>query len=89
LEQGKDFKGQKTYPLSSRMTRLIHKTDVSSSCGTEDSDFKVFVEATSLISGRDAVEEFLAISLWPLGCHFSFSMEMNESPLSKITMPMP
>jgi hypothetical protein len=71
------------------MTRLIHKTDVSSSCGTEDSDFKVFVEATSLISGRDAVEEFLAISLWPLGCRFGFFVEGNESPLSKITMPMP
>jgi hypothetical protein len=62
-EQGKDLKGQKTYPLSSQMTRLIHKMDVSSSCGPEDGDFIAFVEATSLIGGRNAVQEFLASSL--------------------------
>jgi hypothetical protein len=46
-EQGKDFKGQKTYPLSSQMTHLIHETDVSSSCGPEDGDFKAFVASWS------------------------------------------
>jgi hypothetical protein len=89
LKQGKDFKGQKTYPLSSQMIHLVHETDVSSSCGPEDGDFKAFVEATSLVGGRDEVEEFLASGLWPLGHHFSFSVETKESPLSKITMPMP
>jgi hypothetical protein len=27
--------------------------------------------------------------LWPLGHHFSFLVEMKESPLSKITVSMP
>jgi hypothetical protein len=56
------------------MTRLIHETDVSSSCGPEDGDFKAFVAATSLIGDRDAAEEFLASGLWPLGRQFSFSV---------------
>jgi hypothetical protein len=71
------------------MTRLIHEKDVSSSCGPEDGDFKAFVEAISLINGHDEVEEFLASSSWPLGRHFLFSVEMKESPLSKITITMP
>jgi hypothetical protein len=71
------------------MTRLIHETDVSSSCGPEDADFKAFVAVTSLIDGRDAVEEFLASGLCLLGRRFGFLVETKESPLSKITMPMP
>jgi hypothetical protein len=71
------------------MTRLIHEMDVSSSCGPEDGDFKAFVQATSLIGVRDAVEEFLTSSLWPLGRRFSFSVKTKDSPLSKITVPMP
>jgi hypothetical protein len=63
LEQGKDFKGPMTYSLSSQMTRLAHEMDVPSSYDPEDADFKAFVEATSLIGGRDAVEEFLASGL--------------------------
>jgi hypothetical protein len=62
-EQGKDFKGQKTYPLSSQMAPLIHEMDVSSSCGPKDGDFKAFIEATSLITSRDVVEEFLGSGL--------------------------
>jgi hypothetical protein len=88
-EQGNDFQGQKTYPLSSQITRLIHEMDVSSSCSPEDADFTAFVEATSLIGGSDVVEKFLASGLWPLGRHFVFSVEMKESPLSKVIMPVP
>jgi hypothetical protein len=62
---------------------------VSSSYGPEDGDFKAFVEATALIGGRDAMEEFLASGLWPLGHRLGFSAETKESPLSKITMSMP
>jgi hypothetical protein len=88
-EQGKDFKGSRTYPLSSQMTHLAHETDVPLSCGPEDVDFKAFLEATSLIGGRDAVEEFLASGLQPLGQRFGFFVETKESPLSKVSLPMP
>jgi hypothetical protein len=71
------------------MTPLVHEMDASSSCGPEDVDFVDFVEATSLIGGRDAMEEFLASSLWPLGQQFDFEVEMKESPLSKVIVPMP
>jgi hypothetical protein len=54
------------------MTHLIHEMDVSSCCGPEDDDFTAFIEVTSLIGGRDAVEEFLASGLWPLGHVFVF-----------------
>jgi hypothetical protein len=88
-ERGKDFKGPKTYPLSSQMTRLTHEMDVSSSCDLESVDFIAFMEATTLIGGRDVVEEFLARGLQPLGHRFGFLVETKESPLSKITMLMP
>jgi hypothetical protein len=78
-------KAKKTYLLSSQMTRLIHEMDISSSCGPEDADFTAFVEATSLISDWDVVEEFLAGGLWPLG----FSVETKESPLSMVIVLVP
>jgi hypothetical protein len=49
------------------MMELNYLTKVPSSCDLEDNDFAAFVEATSLIGGRDAVEEFLAGGLWTLG----------------------
>jgi hypothetical protein len=55
----------------------------------EDDDFAAFIEANSLIEGRDAVEEFLACGLWPLGEQFGFRVEAKESPLSKVMVPMP
>jgi hypothetical protein len=71
------------------MTPFVYEMDVPSSCGLEDADFMAFIEVTSLISGRDAVEEFLASGLWPLGQQFGFGVETKESPLSKVTTPMP
>jgi hypothetical protein len=89
LVEGKDFKGPRTYPLSSQTIRLTYEMDASSSCDFEDADFKAFVDATSLIGGLDAVEEFLARDLSPLGRRFGFLVETKESPLSKIILPMP
>jgi hypothetical protein len=48
-----------------------------------------FVEATSIIGGHNAVEEFLAYDLWPLSEKFSFGVETKESPLSKVMVLMP
>jgi hypothetical protein len=71
------------------MTPLVHEMDVSSSCGPEDADFMAFIEVTSRTSGRDAVEEFLASGLWPLGQQFGFEVETEESLLSKVIVAMP
>jgi hypothetical protein len=71
------------------MTELNYLTEVPSSCGPEDADVVAFVKVTSLIRGRDAVEEFLACGLWHLGEQFGFRVEMKESTLSKMMVMMP
>jgi hypothetical protein len=71
------------------MTKLNYLMEVPSSCGPEDANFVAFVEVTSLIGGRDVVEEFLACGLWPFGEQFSFWVGMKESPLSKVMVSMP
>jgi hypothetical protein len=70
------------------MTKMNHLMVVPSSCGPEDANVAAFVEVTSLISGCDVVEEFLASDLWPLGQQFGFQLEIKESPLSKVLVPM-
>jgi hypothetical protein len=57
------------------MTHLVYDTDVP--CGPEDANFTAFIEATSLIGDRDAVEEFLASSLWPLSQQFGFEVRVD------------
>jgi hypothetical protein len=89
LEQNGDFRGQRTYPLSSKMAKLDYLTKVPSSCGPEYDNFMAFIEATSLIGGHDVVEEFLACGLWPLGQQFSLQVETKEYPLSKVLVQMP
>jgi hypothetical protein len=88
VEQTANARGKGNYPLSSTMTRLNHLMEAPSDCGSEDTNFLAFVEATSIISGHDAVEEFLACGLWPLSAKFGFKVEMKESPLSKVVVPM-
>jgi hypothetical protein len=89
MEQKVDAHGKGNFPLSSTMTHLNYLTESPSSCGSEDANFAAFVEATSIFSGRDAVEEFLASGLWPLSEKFGFELEMKESPLSKVVVTMP
>jgi hypothetical protein len=88
-EQTTDFQDKRTYPLSSKMKELNYLMEVPSSCGLEDDDFATFVEATSLFGGHDAVEEFLACGLWPLGEQFGFRVETKEPSLSKVMVLMP
>jgi hypothetical protein len=71
------------------MTELNYLMEVPSSYGPLDVNFATFVEMTSLIGGRDVVEEFLACCLWPLGEQFGFWVETKEYPLSKVMVPMP
>jgi hypothetical protein len=89
LEQKPDSSGQRTYPLSSKMTKMNYLTEVPSSCGLENTNVVAFIEATSLIGGRVVMEEFLASDLWPLGQQFGFQVERKEPPLSKVLVPMP
>jgi hypothetical protein len=60
LEWKADSPCERTYPLSSMMVKMNYLTEVPSCCDPEDANTVAFVEATSMIGGRDAVEEFLA-----------------------------
>jgi hypothetical protein len=75
---------RETICLSSMMTRLNYLMEAPSDCGPEDANFSAFVEATSIIRGRDAMEEFLAGGLWPLREKFGLKVEAKESPCQKL-----
>jgi hypothetical protein len=89
MEQKADVRGKGSYLLSSTMTCLNYLMEAPSSGGPEDANFAAFVETTSSVGGRDAVEEFLASGLWPLSEKFGFKVETKESPLSKVVVLMP
>jgi hypothetical protein len=48
------------------MTQLNHLMDAPFKCGPKDVDVAAFVEATPIIEGRDAMEEFLTCGIWAL-----------------------
>jgi hypothetical protein len=59
------------------------------SSGSGDVDMVAFAEATSIIGGHDAVEEFLACGIWPLREGWEFEVERKETTLLKVVVPMP
>jgi hypothetical protein len=80
MEQKANVRGKGSYPLSSMMTRLNYLMEVPSSCGLEDANLVDFIEVTSIIAGRVAVEEFLSCGLWPLSEQFGFKVEKKSLP---------
>jgi hypothetical protein len=88
-EQKADVQGKGSFLLSSAMTQLNYLMEDPSSWGPDDANVAPFVEATSIIGGHDAVEEFLTCGLWPLSEKFGFEVETKECPQSKVVVPMP
>jgi hypothetical protein len=70
------------------MTELNYLMEVPPFCHLEDANFVAFTEVASIIGGHDAVVEFLSCSLWHLSEKFGFKVEMKESPLLKVVLPM-
>jgi hypothetical protein len=64
-------------------------TDAPFKCGPEDVNVEAFAEVASIIGDRNAVEEFLACSIWPLNEGCEFEVDRKETPLSKVVVPMP
>jgi hypothetical protein len=87
-EQVADAQGKGSYPLRSTMTPFDHMVDASFEC-SEDVNVKAFIEATSIISGRNAVQDFLAYCIWPLNESCDFEVETKETPLLKVVVQMP
>jgi hypothetical protein len=87
-EQVANVWGKGSYPLRSTMTLLEYLTDAPFECGLGDTNVAAFFEATLIIGGCDAME-FLACAIWPLSEKCEFEVEMKETPLLKVMMPMP
>jgi hypothetical protein len=77
-----------TAQFGSTMTLLCHLAEAPSFCGPKNADFAAFIEATSIIGGHNAVEEFLSCDFWPLSEKFGFRVKTKESPWSKVVMSM-
>jgi hypothetical protein len=88
-EQLTDVQGKGSYLLRSTMTLLDCLNDSPFECSLEDADVAAFVEATSTIGSRDTLEEFLTCGIWPLGDTCNFGVEIRETPLLKVMVPMP
>jgi hypothetical protein len=88
-EQTTDGRGKGSYLLALMMTPLNHLIEALSACGPDDANIAAFIEVTSIIKSCDAMEEFLTCGLWPLSEKFGFEVEMNETPMSKVVVPMP
>jgi hypothetical protein len=83
--QKADVHGKGTYPLRSEMSALEYLTDAPHACTIDDTNVIAFTEATTIIGGRDAVEEFLTCGIWPLSDNWEFEVEMMESPHKKLS----
>jgi hypothetical protein len=88
-EQVANVHGKGNYQLSSTMTQLNYLLDVPFECDLEDRNVAAFIEAASIIGGRNVVEDFFACGMWPLSKKFGFKVETKETPLLKVVVPMP
>jgi hypothetical protein len=82
--------GKGIFVLCSSMSALDFSMDHSFECTDDDAGDVAFVHATSLIGGRDAVEENLACRLFSLSGGLGFEeITDSKTPISKITQPLP
>jgi hypothetical protein len=87
--QKTEARGKGVYLLRSEKSAPDYLTESPHNCIIDDANAMAFEKATKIIRGRDAVEKFLAIGIWPLSDSWDFEVERTESPLSKVTVVMP
>jgi hypothetical protein len=68
------------------MTLLDYLSDVPFECGLGDVNVAAFTEVTSIIGGRNVVEEFPACGIWSLSERCDLEVETKETPLSKVVV---
>jgi hypothetical protein len=64
--------GKSMHGLHSQMSVLDYTVEPEVECSDDDTNNVAFVQATTTIGGRDAVEEFVACKMFPLASSFSF-----------------
>jgi hypothetical protein len=71
------------------MCSLEFRTEPPFDRADDDSGDVAFVQATKFIGGRDAVEEFIACSMYPLAVGASFDrVATRTTPVSKLKVPL-
>jgi hypothetical protein len=82
--------GKFVHALHSHMSSLNFHTKPSIESSGEDLSDDAFVWASRNIGGRDAVEEFVSCSVWPLAGGVSFEhVKVALTPVSKLKVPLP
>jgi hypothetical protein len=64
--------GKSVYVLHSQMSALDYTVEPEVECPNDDPNDAAFIQSTTTIGGRDAVEEFVAYKMFPLASGFSF-----------------
>jgi hypothetical protein len=83
-------RGKGVYALHSYMTKLNFMMDPPFDCPDDEVSDASFVRATRTIGGRDAVEEYMVCSLFPLSVSFELGeVGDGETPVLKRSAPMP
>jgi hypothetical protein len=59
-------------------------------CPDVDPNDVAFIDISATIGGRDAIEEFVACKMYPLGSGFGFKdVAIGTTPVSKVQTPLP
>jgi hypothetical protein len=84
-------RGKGVYALHSYKTELNFVMDPPFDCPEDEVNDAAFVKATTrTVSGRDAVEEYMACWLFLLSASFGLGeVADGETPVSKLSSPMP
>jgi hypothetical protein len=82
--------GKSVHVLHSRMSVLDYMVEPKVECSFDDPNNVAFVQATTTIGGRDAVEEFVACKMFPRDFGFSFrNVPISMMPVLGVRTPLP
>jgi hypothetical protein len=66
------------------MILVNYSTEVTFECGPVDTNAAAFIEAASIIGGRDASEEILSYVMWPLSEKFGSRWRQRRAPCQRL-----
>jgi hypothetical protein len=82
--------GKSMHALHSRMSELDYAIEPKAECPNNDPNDAIFIRATGTISGRDAVQEYVACKMYPSVASFGFeSVPLRTTPMLRVGTPLP
>jgi hypothetical protein len=77
------------YALHSWMDELDYAIEPEVECPDTDPSDAAFIWATATIRGHDAIEEYVACKIYPLGASFGFEgAPLGTTPMLKVETPL-